>query len=183
MKRRLWLKNWCDLTFHATFNLLLKFRKLFISRIRGHSKNMLVQNDIFLNHTPSNITLCNFFHKTPRPFSFTKALKKWQILAWIKNQKEIYIYINFIYIYIYIYIYVYIYILYIYIHIYICKYIYINLQTAAVSLFESSLGQLRSNEDLEGPECSYHYYNTGWSNIYIYIYIYIYVYIWYNIYI
>ena len=34
-------------------------------------------------------------------------------------------------------------------------YIYrINLRTAAVSLFESSSAQLRSNEDLEGPECS-----------------------------
>ena len=30
----------------------------------------------------------------------------------------------------------------------------INLRTAAVSLFESSSVQLRSNEDLEGPECS-----------------------------
>ena len=30
----------------------------------------------------------------------------------------------------------------------------INLQTIAVSLFESSSVQLRSNEDLEGPECS-----------------------------
>ena len=30
----------------------------------------------------------------------------------------------------------------------------INLQTAGVWLFESSLVQLRSNEDLEGPECS-----------------------------
>ena len=29
-----------------------------------------------------------------------------------------------------------------------------NLYTAAVSLFESSSAQLRSNEDLEGPECS-----------------------------
>ena len=33
-------------------------------------------------------------------------------------------------------------------------YIKINLQAAAVSLFESSLAQLRSNEDLEGPQCS-----------------------------
>ena len=51
-------------------------------------------------------------------------------------------------------------------YIYMCIYIYIythtytyriNLQTAAVSLFESSSAQLRSNEDLEGPECSnYH---------------------------
>ena len=37
--------------------------------------------------------------------------------------------------------------------------VYINLQTAVVSLFESSLAQLRSNEDLEGPEFSYHYYH------------------------
>ena len=29
-----------------------------------------------------------------------------------------------------------------------------NLRTVAVSLFESSLAQLISNEDLEGPECS-----------------------------
>ena len=37
-------------------------------------------------------------------------------------------------------------------------YIYqINLRTAAVSLFESSSAQLRSNEDLEGPECSNYY--------------------------
>ena len=44
-------------------------------------------------------------------------------------------------------------ILYIYIYIYI--YIYsISLQTAAVSLFESSSVQLRSKEDLEGPERS-----------------------------
>ena len=34
-------------------------------------------------------------------------------------------------------------------------YIYrINLRTAAFSLFESSSAQLRSNEDLEGPQCS-----------------------------
>ena len=40
-------------------------------------------------------------------------------------------------------------------YIYIYIYIYtINLQTAAVSLFESSSVQLRSNENLEGPECS-----------------------------
>ena len=30
----------------------------------------------------------------------------------------------------------------------------INLRIAAVSLFESSTVQLRSNEDLQGPECS-----------------------------
>ena len=30
----------------------------------------------------------------------------------------------------------------------------VNLQTAGVWLFESSLVQLRSNEDLEGPECT-----------------------------
>ena len=30
------------------------------------------------------------------------------------------------------------------------------MQTAAVLLFESSSVQLRSNEDLEGPECSYY---------------------------
>ena len=37
---------------------------------------------------------------------------------------------------------------------YVYKYIFtINLWTAAVSLFESSSAQLRSNEDLERPEC------------------------------
>ena len=30
----------------------------------------------------------------------------------------------------------------------------INLWTAAISILESSSAQLRSNEDLEGPECS-----------------------------
>ena len=50
-----------DFTFHATFDWLLRFKKLFISRIRAHSKNVLVQNEIFLNPTPSNITLYNFF--------------------------------------------------------------------------------------------------------------------------
>ena len=45
--------------------------------------------------------------------------------------------------------------IYIYIYIYIFIYIHtINLWTAAVSLFESSSAQLRSNEDLEGPERS-----------------------------
>ena len=57
---------------------------------------------------------------------------------------------HYIYIYIYIYINVYIYI---YIYIYICI-TSINLRIAAVSLFESSTVQLRSNEDLQGPECS-----------------------------
>ena len=52
-----------------------------------------------------------------------------------------------------IYMYVYIY----YIYIYALYDQTINLQTAAVSLFESSLVQLRSNEDLEGPECSHYY--------------------------
>ena len=57
--------------------------------------------------------------------------------------------------YIYIYIFVYIYI---YIYIFIYMYVYrINLRTAAVSLFESSSAHLRSNEDLEGPECSNYY--------------------------
>ena len=42
-----------------------------------------------------------------------------------------------------------------YIYIYILY--RINLRTAAVSLFESSSAQLRSNEDLEGPECSNYY--------------------------
>ena len=51
----------------------------------------------------------------------------------------------------------YIYIIYIYIYIYALYDQTINLQTAAVSLFESSLVQLRSNEDLEGPECSHYY--------------------------
>ena len=56
--------------------------------------------------------------------------------------------------YIYMYLSIYIYI-YTYIYIYIYIYIYqINLRTAAVSLFESSSVQLRSNEDFEGPECS-----------------------------
>ena len=59
-----------------------------------------------------------------------------------------------------------------YIYIYICVYIYIythtytyriNLQTAAVSLFESSSAQLRSNEDLEGPECSNYHESSGHS--------------------
>ena len=36
-------------------------------------------------------------------------------------------------------------------------YISINLRTAAVSLFESSSAQLRSNEEFEGPECSNYY--------------------------
>ena len=31
------------------------------------------------------------------------------------------------------------------------------MRTAAVSLFESSSAQLRSNEDFEGPECSNYY--------------------------
>ena len=44
--------------------------------------------------------------------------------------------------------------IYIYIYIYIYQ---INLRTAAVSLFESSSAQLRSNEDFEGPECSNYY--------------------------
>ena len=45
-----------------------------------------------------------------------------------------------------------------YIYIYIYIYIYqINLRTAAVSLFESSSAQLRSNKDFEGPECSNYY--------------------------
>ena len=34
----------------------------------------------------------------------------------------------------------------------------INLRTAAVLVFESSSPQLRSNENLEGPECSNYYY-------------------------
>ena len=42
------------------------------------------------------------------------------------------------------------YYIYIYIYIYICD----QSVTAAVSLFESSSVQLRSNEDLEVPECS-----------------------------
>ena len=37
------------------------------------------------------------------------------------------------------------------------------MQTAAVSLFESSSAQLRSNEDFEGPECSNYYYSSGHS--------------------
>ena len=53
--------------------------------------------------------------------------------------------------------YIYIYI-HIYMYIHICIHIYqINLRTAAVSLFESSSAQLRSNEDFEGPECSNYY--------------------------
>ena len=51
----------------------LKFRKVFISRIRGHSKNMLVQNDRFLNPSPSNPS-----------FVITKTLKTWQLLVWIR---------------------------------------------------------------------------------------------------
>ena len=51
----------------------LKFRKVFISRIRGHSKNMLVQNDRFLNPCPSNPS-----------FVITKTLKTWQLLVWIR---------------------------------------------------------------------------------------------------
>ena len=56
--------------------------------------------------------------------------------------------------YIHTYIYIYIYNIYVIYNIYI--YIYtINLQAAAVSLFKSlSVVQLRSNEDLEGAECS-----------------------------
>ena len=74
----------------------------------------------FLNLSPSNIAFCNFFHEPPPPFSFTKTLKKWQILVWIRNQKEIYIYykspsdfwfiLTYIHINTYIYIYIYIYI-------------------------------------------------------------------------
>ena len=41
-----------------------------------------------------------------------------------------------------------------YTYVYICVCVYINLRRAAVSLFESSSVQLRSNEDLEGPEFS-----------------------------
>ena len=61
-------------------------------------------------------------------------------------------YVSCVFIYLYLYIIYYIYnIFYIYIYIYI--YIYqINLRTAAVSLFESSSAQLRSNEDFEGPD-------------------------------
>ena len=70
------------------------------------------------------------------------------------------VYMYIIYMCVYVYnIYVCIYTLYIYIYIYIYA-LYdqtINLQTAAVSLFESSLVQLRSIEDLEGPECSHYY--------------------------
>ena len=44
--------------------------------------------------------------------------------------------------------------MYLYIYIYIYQ---INLWTAAVSLFESSSAQLRSNEGFEGPECSNYY--------------------------
>ena len=33
------------------------------------------------------------------------------------------------------------------------------MQKAAVSLFESSLGQRRSNKDLEGPDCSNYCYS------------------------
>ena len=86
-----------------------------------------------------------------------------------------------------IYVYVYIYI-YIHIHTYIYIYIHtfeINLQAAAVSLFESSSKQLRSNEDLEGPGCSnyyivyivYIYYIYAIYILYICIYIYMYIYI------
>ena len=49
----------------------------------------------------------------------------------------------------------------------------INLWTAGVSLFESSSAQLRSNEDLEGPECS----NYCYAYMYIYMCLYIYIYI------
>ena len=75
--------------------------------------------------------------------------------------------------------------------------------TAAVSLFESSLAQPRSNEDLEGPECSQYYQNSASAQctsvlqcrisplafyiyiyiLYMYIYIYIYMYIYIYIYI
>ena len=80
------------------------------------------------------------------------------------------------------------------------------MQTAAVSLFESSSAQLRSNEDFEGPECSNYYYSSGHSIslvatllnqqsaqlnqvkehyirsdificMYVYVYVYVYVYI------
>ena len=61
--------------------------KLFIPRIRGHSKNVLLQNDIFLDPCPSNITLCIFFfQESPPPFSFTKTLKKKKNLS--TNQKS-----------------------------------------------------------------------------------------------
>ena len=53
------------------------------------------------------------------------------------------------------YIYIYIYVVYgIYTHTYAYK---INLQTAAVLLFEMSSAQLRPNDDLEGLECSNYY--------------------------
>ena len=113
---------------------------------------------LFLNPSPSNVTPCNFFHERYPPISFTKTLKKWQILAWIRNQKEIYKYYKlpsdfwFILIYIHIsisiylsvylsiylsidlciYIYIYIYIcthIYIYIYIYIYLYIYIYISS------------------------------------------------------
>ena len=57
--------------------------------------------------------------------------------------------------------------IYIYIHIYTCifiyKHIYIQDQsgTVSVSFLESSSTQLRSNEDLNGPECSNYYCSSG----------------------
>ena len=113
----------------------------------------------------SNITLCNFFHEPLPPFSFTKTLKK--ILVW-----------RYIYIYLCIYIYIYIYI-----------YYKINLQTAVVSLFESSLAQLRSIEDLVKTrvlillleQWALHF-TFGFISIYLSIYLYIYIYIYIYIY-
>ena len=52
-----------DVSHNVQFTL--KFRKMFISRIRGYSKNMFVQNDMFLNPSPSNPS-----------FLITKTLKK-----------------------------------------------------------------------------------------------------------
>ena len=52
----------------------LKNQKIFYLENRAHSKNISVQNDIFLNPYPSTITLS--FTPTLPPFSFTKTLKK-----------------------------------------------------------------------------------------------------------
>ena len=60
--------------------------KLFVPRIRGHSKNVLLQNDIFLDPCPSNITLCIFFFKNPLLLFHSLNAKKKTNLS--TNQKS-----------------------------------------------------------------------------------------------
>ena len=62
------------------------------------------------------------------------------------------------------------------IYTYISIYNKINLQAAAVSLFESWSVQLRSNEDLEGPECPNYYWSSGCMYMVKYIAVGVYIY-------